>query len=81
MKQYKGLYIDNVIFHNEQEIEEHLKQQALKSYRIAVELFMHNVSIEYSMHVEETAAVLVNNFGYSWEEIEELEISIMKECA
>lgn len=42
---------------------------------------MHNVSIEYSMHVEETAAVLVNNFGYSWEEIEELEISIMKECA
>lgn len=77
MKEYKGYYIDDVIFHNENEIEEHRKEYAVNAYRMAVELFNHNRNIEYAMYVDEKAETLVNNFGYTWEQVEELETEFM----
>ena len=78
MKQYKGYYIDGVTFHNEKEIDNFIKKQAVRAYKIAVELFVVNVTIENSMYVHEKAENLVNNFGYTWEEVEELETKFMK---
>ena len=77
MKKYKGYYIDGVGFHNEKEIDNFIKKQAVRAYRIAVELFMVDMCIERSMYVHEKAENLVNNFGYTWEEVEELEIKFM----
>lgn len=77
MKQYKGYYIDNVIYHNEKEIDEHIKEYAINAYKIAVELFCKEKSLEYAMYVNEKAENLVNNFGYTWEQVEELEIKFM----
>lgn len=77
MKQYKGYYIDNVIFNNESEIDKHIENKAVEAYMIAVKLFMKECNIEYSMYVNEKAENLVNNFGYTWEQVEELEIKFM----
>lgn len=81
MKQYKGYYIDNVIFHNEEEIDAFVKQQAVESYKKAIKYFCENSTMSASMYVEEKAEVLVNQFGYTWEQVEELEIQTMKEIA
>lgn len=79
MKQYKGYYIDKVIFHNEEEIDTFIKNQAIDVYRKAVEYFCENSTMAASIYVEEKAEILVNKFGYTWEEVEELEIKIMEE--
>lgn len=77
MKQYKGYYIDNVIFNNESEIDKHIENKAVEAYKIAVELFCKEKSLEYAAYVNEKAENLVNNFGYTWEQVEKLEIKFM----
>lgn len=81
MKQYKGLYIDKVIFNNEKEIDEFLKTQAIEAYKRAVELFVIHSVIEYSIYCDECAERLVNQFGFTWEQVEALEIETMKSIA
>lgn len=78
MRQYKGYYIDKVIFNNEQEIDEFLKQQAIRAYKIAVEVFVLDSNMEASEYVDQKAQRLVNEFGFTWEQVEELEIEFMK---
>lgn len=74
MKQYKGYYIDKVIFNNEKEIDEFLEKQALEAYITACKIFNSHCTIESSISCDEKAQILVNNFGYTWEQIEQLEI-------
>lgn len=81
MKQYKGYYIDKVIFHNEEEIDAFVKNQAIDAFKNAVRLFCEHSTMENSMYQDEKAEVLVNKFGYTWEEVEELEIQTLKEIA
>lgn len=75
MKQYKGLYIDNVYFNNTADIDQFLKEKAVQSYKTAVELFAHRKSMEYAIYVDECAERLVNQFGYTWEQVEAIEAS------
>lgn len=79
MKQYKGYYIDKVIFHNEKEIDDFLRQQAIDAFRMAWELFMELRTVENSIYCDEKAQRLVNQFGFTWEQIEELENQIIEE--
>ena len=72
MKEYKGYYIDGVIYHNEKEIDEHIKNCAIDAYRIAVELFCKERNIAYAAYVDEKAEELVNKYGFTWEQVEEL---------
>ena len=81
MTQYKGYTIDNVIFSSKEDIDRFLEEQAVKAYRIAVELFDNNRNLEYSMYCDQCADVLVNNYGYTWEQIEALEIATLKAIA
>jgi len=81
MRQYKGYYIDKVIFHNEKEIDAFIKQQAIDAYKKAIKYFCGHPTMEASMYATEKAEILVNKFGYTWEEVEELEIQTMKEIA
>ena len=81
MTQYKGYTIDNVIFSSKEDIDRFLEEQAVKAYRVAVELFNNNRNLEYSMYCDQRADVLVNNYGYTWEQIEALEIATLEAIA
>ena len=81
MRQYKGYYIDKVIFNNEDEIDEFIKSEAIRAYKKSVELFVNHSTIENSIYCDDKAEVLVNQFGFTWEQIEELEIQVMKSVA
>lgn len=74
MRQYKGCYIDNVIFHNAKEIDKFLENQALDAYKTACELFAIHNDMEYANYCNEKAEILVNQFGYTWEQLEAIEI-------
>lgn len=81
MTQYKGYSIDNVIFSSKEDIDRFLEEQAVKAYRIAVEFFNTNRNLEYSMYCDQRADILVNNYGYTWEQIEALEIATLEAIA
>ena len=78
MKQYKGYYIDKVIFHNEEEIDTFLEKQAVDAYKMACELFANHSTIGNAITCDEKAERLVNRFGYTWEQVEALEIEFYK---
>ena len=81
MKNYKGYYIDKVIFNSEKEIDDFLKDNAINAYRKAVELFAIHSTMEKSIYCDERAEILVNKFGFTWEDVEELEIRTLKAIA
>lgn len=81
MKKYKGYYIDKVIFNNKQEIDDFIKKQAIYAYKTSVKLFSEHCTFEISIYCDKKAEVLVNQFGFSWEQIEELEIKTLEETA
>lgn len=81
MKQYKGYYIDNVIFNSTEEIDSFLEKQAVDAYKMACKLFAEHRTIGNSITCDEKAERLVNQFGYTWEQVEEIEIEAMKEVA
>lgn len=81
MRKYKGYYIDKVIFNNEDEIDEFIKSEAIRDYKQSVELFVNHSTIENSIYCDDKAEILVNQFGFTWEQIEELEIQVMKSVA
>lgn len=49
MKQYKGLYIDHVYFHNKEDIDEFLKKKAITHFRMLHELFAYKPTIELGL--------------------------------
>ena len=74
MTQYKGLYIDHVIFHNAADIDAFLKEKAVESYKRAVRHFAECASYEASAYCDEKAEILHRVYGLDWAEIEEIEI-------
>lgn len=78
MKQYKGYCIDNVIYHNEAEIDEALKNMAIKAFENSVRYFANHPTMEASVYSSEKADCLAEQFGMSWAEIEGIEINALK---
>lgn len=70
MKQYKGYYIDHVIFNSKADIDAHIKAQAIESYKRAAELFDTHKTIENAYYIDQLAERLINQFGMTWEEVE-----------
>ena len=64
-----------------EDIDEFIRNQAIKAYKDAVEMFAIHSTIENSLWCEEKAERLVNQFGFTWEQVEELEIATLKEIA
>lgn len=81
MRKYKGYYIDKVIFNNESDIDEFIKSQAIRAYKQAIEMFVNRHTMANSMYCDEKAEILVNQFGFTWEQVEELEIQVMQSIA
>ena len=74
MTQYKGYYIDNIYFHSKDEIDDHIKQKAVEEYQRRIRYFADHSTMEASIFCSEQADLLHNNFDFSYEEIEEIEI-------
>lgn len=81
MTNYRGYYIDNVIFHSTEEIDNFIKAQAVDAYKKAVELFANHSTMANSIYCDEKAERLVNQFGYTWDEVEAIEISTLEAIA
>lgn len=81
MKQYKGYYIDKVIFNNEQDIDEFIKTQAIEAYKKSVKMFVMHSTMEYSVYCDEKAERLVKQFGFTPSEVEAIEIEVMQSIA
>lgn len=79
MRQYKGVYIDHVFIHNKQDVEDFLKRRTLEIFRYAHELFYHSPTYAMGITCEECAGELHDEYGMSWDEIEELEMKIYQE--
>lgn len=75
MTQYKGYYIDHIYFNSEAEIYAHIKQKAVNEYQRRIIYFSDHPTIEASIFCTEQADLLHNNFGFSYEEIEAIEIA------
>lgn len=74
MQMYKGYYIDKVVFNSKKEIDDFIKKQAVDRFMWLNKYFADNCTMEASVACTEQARILHNKFGFSWEEIEEMEI-------
>lgn len=81
MKQYKGYYIDNIQFNSKEEIDEFIKSQAVNAYCKSVKYFANHPSMEASSIASDKAQRLVDEFGFSWGEVEALEIKAFETAA
>lgn len=78
MRKHRGYYIDGVTFNSESEIDEFVKNQAINAYKTACRIFQSHGTMEASIYCDERAEYLVKNFGFTWAEVEALEIEAYK---
>lgn len=74
MKQYKGYYLDNVIFNSEREIEAFIKKNMIEQYKMLCEMFAKDSCMELIEMIHPYEEKLHKEFGLSYEEIEQIEI-------
>lgn len=79
MTQYKGYYIDHVVFNSKADIDNFIKKQTLERYIRECKRFAEKPSMELSKIMDETAAHL-RKYGYTWEQIEQIEIKAFNAC-
>lgn len=79
MKFYRGYYIDNCIFHNTKDIDKFVERQAIEAHRKAYMYFINHSTIEASIYCDHKAEYLVKQFGYTWAQINELELKAIEE--
>jgi hypothetical protein len=74
MKKYRGYYIDKIVFNNEAEIDAFIKKQEVDRFIKLNNIFASHMTMEASIACSEQADRLHNQFNFSWEEIEAMEI-------
>ena len=75
MTQYKGYYVDHIYFNSKDEIDAHIKQKAVEEYQRRIRYFADHSTMEACIFCSEQADLLHNNFGFSYDEIEAIEIA------
>lgn len=79
MTQYKGYYIDHIVFNSKADIDNFRKEQAINRYKMMCQMFAeHDAGMELSILMSEQADRLHNEFGLDYNEIEEIEIEVFK---
>ena len=81
MKQYKGYYIDGVVFKSKEEIDKCIEEKAVEAYKTALEIFARRMTMEASIYVSEKADRLHDDFGYDWETLEKIECEVFEAIA
>lgn len=78
MTQYRNYYIDNITFSCKADIDAFIEKQAVNAYIAAIKMFTEHPDMEHSIYADAKAEYLVNNFGYTWDQVEALEIAALK---
>ena len=79
MTQYKGYYIDHIIFNSKADIDNFIKEQAIDRYKMMCRMFAReDAGVELAILMSEQADLLHNKFGLDYNEIEEIEIEAYK---
>lgn len=80
MERYKGIFIDGAIIKNRKEADEFLKQQSLNAFKRDIINFYNKPYVfDYHIHNSDSAQYLIDVYGYTWDQIEQMEIDILKE--
>lgn len=77
MTQYKGYYIDNVIFHSREEIDQHIKNEIINKIKTLHDMMFsgrYNNAEVMQLNNEITIREerLHDEYGMDWEEIENI---------
>ena len=80
-RQYKGMYIGPGCFNSKEEIDRFLEKKAVEYFKITVELFLHTKNMDYAIFSDKKKKKLVNQYGYTWEQIEAIEAEIYEKMA
>lgn len=75
MTTYRGYTIDNITFNSKADIDNFVEAQAVEAFRIAIRLFHRDMSMETSVYADSKAKYLMREFGYTPDQIEEIELS------
>ena len=79
MTQYKGYYIDHIIFNSKADIDNFRKEQAINRYKMMCQMFARqDAGMELAILMSEQADLLHNQFGMDYNEIENIEIEVFK---
>ena len=78
MTKYRGYYIDGIYFNSKADVDKFVERKAVEAYKQAYKYFLNHPTMEASVYWSEKAEYLVNNFGYTWESVEVLEIEAIK---
>lgn len=82
MQAYRGYYIGEGPndFHSRKEIDEFLRQRAVKRLRLLVGFFLRDGSMEASAFLSDHETQMVRQHGFTPQEVEDLEIEMMMEA-
>ena len=78
MTQYKGYYIDHVIFNSKSDIDNRIKEQAIDRYKMMCRKFMDDSTMELSILMSNHADYMHNVCGMDYNDIEAIEIEVFK---
>ncbi len=73
--------IDHIIFNSKADIDEFIKAEAIRSYKVAMKLFYRHSTMEASIYAQNIAERLHKQFGMDWTEIENIELEVLDETA
>lgn len=76
MTQYKGYYIDHIIFHSKADIDNRIKEQAIDRYKMMCRKFMDDSTMELSILMSNHADYMHNVCGMDYNDIEAIEIEV-----
>ena len=76
--EYRGVEIDGSILKSEKDVDEFLERLTVDRLTVATEIFAYKPTMDMSIYIDELSEKLVNKFGYTWEKIDELEKSCLK---
>ena len=72
------MIIDGSILKSEKDVDECLERLTVDRLKVATEIFAYKPTMDMSIYIDELSEKLVNKFGYTWEKIDELEKSCLK---
>lgn len=81
MKNYRGYYIDGVIFHSKSEIDAFIKEQAINKYKMYCRMFHEDSSMELIAIMSAHEIYMHDVCGMEYGEIEDIQIATFAEAA
>ena len=76
---YKGKFIGPGCYSSRAEVDEALKREAVESVKLYAELFCIHKNATTAADLFEVEGNLIDNFGYTWEEVNVIEAQAFKE--